>query len=111
MNENTIELDRKNFQEEILEHEGTALVDFWADWCGPCHAIAPTIDAIAEENQGRSKVGKVDIEANPEVAADHGVGSIPTLIFFRDGVEVDRIVGVAGKGAIQKRLEDLSQAA
>ncbi|TDJ78994.1 MAG: thioredoxin [Planctomycetota bacterium] len=111
MHENTIELDAKNFQEEILEHDGTALVDFWADWCGPCRAIAPTIDAIAKETKGRSKVGKVDIQTHPQVAAAHGVTSIPTLIFFRDGVEVDRIVGVAGKGVIQQTLADLSQAA
>lgn len=111
MNENTIRLDQDNFTEEILEHEGTALVDFWADWCGPCHAIAPTIDAIATENRDRSKVGKVDTEANPDLAAAHGVQSIPTLVFFRGGVEVKRIVGVASKGAIQKTLDELSQAA
>ncbi len=111
MNENTVILDQVNFQEEIIEHEGAALVDFWADWCGPCHAIAPTIDAIETEAQERSKVGKVDAEANPGLAEAHGVRSIPTLIFFRDGVEVDRMVGAVSKGTIQEKLEELSRAA
>ncbi len=111
MNENTVKLDQDNFHEEILKHDGAALVDFWADWCGPCHAIAPSIDAIAAETRGRSKVGKVDVEANPRLAEAHGVRSIPTLIFFRDGVEVDRIVGAVSKGAIQEKLEELSRAA
>ncbi len=111
MNENTVMLDQVNFQEEVLEHDGAVLVDLWADWCGPCHKIAPTIDAIATEAQGRSKVGKVDVEANPELAEAHGVRSIPTLIFFRDGVEVDRMVGAVSKGTIQEKLEELSRAA
>ncbi len=110
MNDNTVKLDQDNFQREILEHEGTALVDFWADWCPPCHAIAPTIDAIATEARGHFKVGKLDVDASPRLAETHGVRSIPTLIFFRDGVEVERIVGAASKGAIQEKLEELSRA-
>jgi len=108
MSAKTVQLDQDNFQSEILEHQGTALVDFWADWCGPCHALAPTIDALAAETDGHSKVGKVDVEANPALAETYGVRSIPTLIFFRDGVEVDRLVGVASKSAIQQQLEELS---
>ncbi len=111
MNQDTATFDEGNFRSEVLEREGTTLVDFWADWCPPCHALAPTIDAIATEARGRFKVGKVDVQANAKLAQSFGVQSIPTLIFFRDGVEVERLVGAASKGAIQEKLEEISRAA
>ena len=110
MKQDTVNFSEDNFRREVLEHQGTTLVDFWADWCAPCRAIAPTIDAIATESRGRFKVGKVDVEANAQLAKDYRVQSIPTLIFFRDGVEVERVVGAASKGVLQEKLEQLSQA-
>ena len=111
MSASTLKLTEDRFSEEILEFEGPALVDFWADWCGPCRAIAPTIDAVAEELQGRAKVGKVDVDANPKLAETFGIRSIPTLIFFQNGVEVNRIIGAASQGELQKKLEEMATAA
>ena len=97
MKANTLELTEDSFRKEVLEFGGPTLVDFWADWCGPCHAIAPTIDAVGEKLAGRAKVGKVDIVANPTLAETYGIRSIPTMIFFQNGVEVDRILGAASQ--------------
>ncbi len=84
---------------------GVALVDFWADWCGPCHMIAPTVEKLAHEYAGRVKVGKLNVDENPRTAASFGVQSIPTLIIFRDGRPVDRIVGVQPLPALRRRLD------
>ncbi len=100
-----------NFRREVLEFEGPTLVDFWADWCGPCHAIARTVDAIGEELAGQAKVGKVDVDANPKLAETYGIRSIPTLVFFQNGVEVDRILGVVSKGVLQRKLAEMATAA
>ena len=81
------------------------LVDFWATWCPPCKMIAPIIDALAQETAGKAKIGKLDVDQNPLTASKFGVQSIPTLIIFKDGREVDRIVGAQSKEAMLRRLQ------
>ena len=85
----------------------TALVDCWADWCGPCHMLAPTIDALARDYAGRVLVAKLDVDANPATAGRFDVRSIPTMLLFRDGRLVDRLVGVQSRAAIEAKLRGL----
>ncbi len=94
-------LTEKNFEEEVLKSELPVLVDFWATWCGPCRMLAPTIEKIAEEQEGKIKVGKIDVDEEPELAAKYGIASIPTLMVFRGGVVVKASVGVQPKAAIE----------
>lgn len=88
------------FHEEVLKSEKPVLVDFWANWCGPCHMIAPIIKEIAEDFDGQVKVGKVDVDEHQNTAAQYGIMSIPTLILFKDGQELTRITGVRSKSEI-----------
>ena len=81
------------FDKQVLEAEGPVLVDFWAVWCGPCRAIAPAVDAVADEFAGRAKVFKLNVDENPEIAGRYGVQSIPTLIVFKGGQKVNELVG------------------
>ena len=94
-------LTEKNFEEEVLKSEIPVLVDFWATWCGPCRMLAPTIAKIAEEQSGVVKVGKVDVDEEPVLAAKFGIASIPTLIVFKNGQAVKKSVGVIPKAAIE----------
>ena len=94
-----------SFDAEVLQSDIPVLVDFWAPWCGPCRMLAPTIDEIAEEYDGKAKVGKLDTDASPQVATKLGVQSIPTLMVFKGGEVVERLVGVLPKEQITPKLD------
>ena len=101
----TVEINETNFEKEVLQSNQPVLVDFWAEWCGPCKMLAPVLEEIATEQMGRVKVAKVDVDANPVLAARFGIQSIPTLLYFADGEVKDKIVGAVGKRAILSKLE------
>ena len=94
-----------NFDAEVLGKDEVVLVDFWATWCGPCRAIAPTLEVLADEYQGRAKIVKVDVDANPETASRFGIRSIPTLFVFKNGEKVDMVVGGQPKAALAQLLD------
>ena len=95
------------FGKTVLESQKPVLVDFWAAWCGPCRMIAPSVEEIARDYAGKAVVAKMDTDANPQTPMQFGIMGIPTLIFFKDGREVDRIVGAVPKAAIAKKLESV----
>jgi thioredoxin len=102
---NLIEVNDANFQQEVLDSPVPVLVDFWAAWCGPCRALAPTVEAIASERVGTVKVCKIDIDGNPNVASQFGIRSIPTLILFKGGQNVGQLIGNVPKGAVDDFLK------
>ncbi|MEW6556803.1 MAG: thioredoxin [Elusimicrobiota bacterium] len=100
-----IKLTDENFKKEILESELTALVDFWAPWCGPCNMVAPIIEEIAKEYQGKLKVGKLNVDEAPETASAYSVMAIPTLMIFKNGKVVENIVGITPKKNIEEKIK------
>ena len=100
-----IKLTNENFENEVLNSEIPVLVDFFATWCGPCQLIAPIIEDIAKEYEGKAKVGKVDVDEAQALAIKYGVSSIPTLIVFKNGQPTDKIVGLRPKETITKLLD------
>jgi len=101
---NAAEITAQDFDKEVLESEIPVLVDFWAEWCGPCRMIAPSVDAIAAEYAGKLKVLKLDIDKEASVAAKYGVMSIPTLIVFKKGQVAEQIVGAMPKQKIEEKI-------
>jgi thioredoxin 1 len=106
MNKHTFEVKDETFKRDVLESSTPVLVDFWADWCGPCKMIAPLVDDIANAYEGKLKVGKLDVDANPDVPQMYDIQGIPTLILFKNGQPVQRIVGFKPK---ERLMADLKQ--
>jgi len=104
----TIEINEANFDSEVLRSNQPVLVDFWAEWCGPCKMLAPVLEEIAVEQAGRVKIAKVDVDGNPALAARFGIQSIPTLLYFEAGELRDKSIGAISKRAILSRLEKLA---
>ena len=102
---NVLDLKDSNFDKEVLSSEVPVLVDFWAEWCGPCKMMAPTVDAIATEYLGKLKVGKVDVDQNGGTAMRYNIRGIPTLLLFKGGRVVEQRVGAVGKSEVLKMLK------
>ena len=100
-----VEITDNNFKEKVLDNSGVALVDFWAEWCGPCRLIGPVVEELSKEYDGKATIGKLNVDDNRDVAAQYGIMSIPTLLIFKDGQIVDKHVGVASKGDLKKKIE------
>jgi thioredoxin 1 len=103
--ENTLDCTDASFDKDVLNSDVPVLVDFWAEWCGPCRQMTPTVDAIATDYAGKVKVGKVNVDSNSGTAARYNIRGIPTLLLFKGGKVIEQKVGAVGKADVQKMLE------
>ncbi len=102
----TLHFNQDNFQTDVLKSDKPVLVDFWATWCGPCRMIAPVVEQLASEYEGRAKVGKLDVDENPDIARQYGVMSIPTLAVIKNGQVVSKVVGAYPKPKIAEMIDN-----
>lgn len=103
----SLEISDQTFKDEVLSSKEPVLVDFWAEWCGPCRSLKPIVDELSEEFKGKVKVAKIDIDANQEVSIEYGIRNIPTLLFFKNGQVVDKVVGVQPKEKLAEKMNAL----
>jgi len=101
-----VEVTDANFGEAIEGTDGLAMVDFWAAWCGPCRMVAPVIEQLATEYEGKIKVGKLDVDANQRTASRFNIRSIPSILFFKDGQHVDTVVGAVPKPQLERKIQE-----
>ncbi|MDD4981114.1 MAG: thioredoxin [Candidatus Omnitrophica bacterium] len=102
----TLHFTDVNFKKEVLESELPVMVDFWAEWCGPCKMIAPHVEEMAKEYAGKMKIGKIDVDTNSKIATHYGVMSIPTIIFLKKGKVMDQLVGALSKLDLKRKIEE-----
>jgi thioredoxin 1 len=102
-----VELTDENFEELAVQSDKPVMVDFWAEWCGPCRMVGPIVDELASDYEGKVVVGKLDVDSNNEISAKYGIRNIPTILFLKNGEVVDKQLGVAPKAALAEKLEKL----
>lgn len=99
------EITDANFEEKVLDNQGVTVIDFWAEWCGPCRMIAPIIEELSSEYEGKALIGKLNVDENPNVSMKYGIMSIPTLLILKNGEVVDKHVGVTSKKVLTDKIE------
>ena len=102
-----LEFTDANFKAEVLDSSSLSVIDFWAEWCGPCRAIGPVIEELSKEYEGKVKIGKVNVDHNPKISMDYGITSIPAILFIKNGEIVDKLVGAQPKSNFVKKIEAL----
>jgi thioredoxin 1 len=103
-----IEITDSNFEEIVMKSDKPVLVDFWAEWCGPCRMVGPVVEELSKDFEGKAVVGKVDVDSNPDISVRFGIRNIPTLLFIKNGEVVDKQVGIAAKSVLADKLNAIS---
>lgn len=100
-----LEFTDSNFQASVLDNEKLSVIDFWAEWCGPCRAISPVVEELAKQYDGKVNVGKVNVDHNPQLSMDYGITSIPAILFIKGGTVVDKQIGAVPKSVLEKKIQ------